>query len=83
MDRVKFVGFLSNYQRLSEDPFEENETRTVMTIDGYDYNSLSEHSSERLELFRIELFNPDDWRFWHIFFLWNANVQYVRKVRCH
>lgn len=67
MDSVKFVGFLSNYQRLSEDPFEENETRTVMTIDGYDYNSLSEHSGERLELFRIELFIPDDWRFCDIF----------------
>ncbi|WP_455288251.1 hypothetical protein [Vibrio parahaemolyticus] len=63
MDSVKFVGFLSNYQRVSEDPFEENETRTVMTIDGYDYSSLSEYTSDRLELFRIEIFNPNDLRF--------------------
>lgn len=58
MNSVKFVGILSNHQRVSEEPFEENETRTVMTIDGYRYKSLLEYSGERLELFRIEIFNP-------------------------
>ncbi len=63
---MKYLGFLSNYQRLSEDPFEENETRTVMTIDGYDYYSLSEYNGKRLELFRIEIFNPKRKMFWDI-----------------
>ncbi|TOD30374.1 hypothetical protein CGJ66_23115 [Vibrio parahaemolyticus] len=58
MESNRFIGILSNIQRVSEEPSEETEARYVSTVDGYKYISLVEQNSERLELFRLELFNP-------------------------
>ena len=55
MEEVKFIGYISNLFRTSEEPnIDDDEPRTVITIDGYLHNDLTNHTNA--PLIRLELF---------------------------
>ena len=49
MEEVKFIGYISNLFRTFEEPnIDDDEARTVITIDGYLHNDLINHTNAPL-----------------------------------